>query len=171
MTPPVDDERDDESPAGSRPGRRPEGVDDATVEALGRASEGFEYLERARGHLYSLHQLIGRVDFLFEDAADLFQQAGCVEEAERLRAEVIGRNVLDGRWTFQIVEEFDDLYYGPIRETLRDLEQRHLDGHRHVYESELKDHRRSLGRFGHERRPPAAHSSQVESESDDSPPK
>src|SRR5690606_30004940 len=123
-----------------------------------------EYLIRARGHLYSLHQLIGRVDFLFEDAADLFQQAGCVEEAERLRSEVIGRNVLDGRWTFQIVEEFDELYFAPIQAELDRLEADLMGGQRHVYESELKEQRRSRGRPGHERRPPKAHGEVVETQ-------
>ena len=157
---------------GERPvaGRRPAGVDDAVVEALGKASEGFEYLVRARGHLYSLHQLIGRADFLFEEAADLLDDAALGDDAQQLRRDVVGRNVLDGRWTFQIVEEFDDLFYRPIRDALSALEHQHLDGQRHVYESELKDRRRSAGRRGHERRPPAAHSSEVDVEPDVPPP-
>ena len=97
-------------------------MSDGLVEAIGRISEGFEYLERARGHLFSLHQLIGRADLLFEEAADLLQEAGCADDAEQVRRDVVGRNVLDGRWTFQIVEEFDDLYYEPIRDELRRLE-------------------------------------------------
>ena len=35
-----------------------------TVDAVGKASEALEYVERARGHLYAFHQLIGRADFL-----------------------------------------------------------------------------------------------------------
>ena len=162
----MDDERDvdDDELERRGSGRRPAGVDDAVVEAIGKASEGFEYLVRARGHLYSLHQLIGRADFLFEEAADLLDEAGLGDDALLARRDVVGRNVLDGRWTFQIVEEFDDLFYRPIRDTLSALERQHLDGQRHVYESELKDHRRSAGRQGHERRPPAAHSSDVDVE-------
>src|SRR5690606_37309548 len=80
--------------------------------------------------------------------------------------EIVGRNVLDGRWTFQIVEEFDDLYYGVVRAALRDLEARHLDGLRHLYESELKEDRRSPGRAGHEERPHAAWSPEVETTGD-----
>ena len=163
---PVNDARDEQQGKG----RRPEGVPDGVVEGLGRASEGFEYLVRARGHLYSMHQLIGRADFLFDEAADLLEDAGLTDEAAELRREVVGRNVLDGRWTFQIVEEFDDLYYRPIRDALGALEDQHLDGRRHVFESELKDQRRSRGRRGHERRPPAAHSSQVDVESAAPPP-
>ena len=147
-------------------GRRPDGVSDQIVDALGRASEGLEYLERARGHLYSMHQLIGRADFLFEEAADLLADCGVVTDADRLRRDVIGRNVLDGRWTFQIVEEFDDLYYGPVDTAVQALEANLMEGRRHVLESELKDRRRSVGRPGHERRPPTAHSADVDAAED-----
>ena len=43
--------------------------DPETVDAVGKASEALEYVERARGHLYAFHQLIGRADFLFEECA------------------------------------------------------------------------------------------------------
>jgi len=142
--------------------RRPDGVGDELVEAIGKLSEGFEYHERARGHLYGLHQLTGRADILFGDAADLLDACGQAEDATRVREEIVGRNVLDGRWTFQIVEEFDDVYYAPVREIVRGLETQHMAGRRHVFESELKERRRSSGRPGHEARPPAAHSPAVE---------
>lgn len=143
---------------------RPEGASDETVAAVGKASEAFEFVERLRGSLYELHQLMGRADFLFEDAADLMDGAGWSDEATRWREEVVGRNVLDGRWTFQIVEEFDEVYYEPVRSMLRDLEARLLEGRRHVYEAEMKESRRSHGRAGHDRRPPAAASAGVETD-------
>ena len=36
-----------------------------------------------------------------------------------------------------------------------------LDGKRHVFESEMKDDRRTKGRSGHERRPASAHDPEV----------
>jgi hypothetical protein len=48
---------------------RPEGVPDDAVRAAGTLSEALEYLERARGHLYSFHQLIGRADLLLDDVS------------------------------------------------------------------------------------------------------
>lgn len=136
--------------------------DGKLVEAIGRASEGLEYVERARGHLYALHQLIGRADFLFEEAAALLRTAGDDEGAYLLDQTIVGRNVLDGRWTFQIVEEFDELYYEAVRGAVRGLEDTHLEGRRHVYEARMKEDRRSRGRAGHEHRPPASHDSRVE---------
>jgi hypothetical protein len=143
---------------------RPPGVDDATVEALGKVSEAWEYVERVRGHLFSLHQLMGHADLVFGDAADLLAEAGHGDAADRVRGDVVGRNILDGRWTFQIVDEFDDLYYQPVRELVKGLEAEIMDGRRHVFEAEMKERRRSTGRDGHEARPPDAHADDVDAE-------
>ncbi|MCW3842828.1 hypothetical protein ONA70_22260, partial [Micromonospora yasonensis] len=96
--------------------RRPAGVSDATVEALGKLSEALETVERARGHLYSVHQLIGHADLMLDDVVALFRSAGHDEIADRIDRDLLGRNVIAGRWTFQIVEDFDDGYYALFRE-------------------------------------------------------
>ena len=136
---------------------RPQGATDTEVEAAGKVSEALEWVERARGHLYTFHQLMGRADFLLGDAVDLLDEAGATELADHVAAEAVGRNVLDGRWTFQIVEEFDDLYYEAIRAVERRVRDQLTAGRRHVFEAELKERRRSRGRAGHEFRPAAVH--------------
>ena len=140
--------------------------EDALIEAVGKASEALEYVERARGHLYSFHQLLGRADIEFGKAADLLEQCGDREGADRMQTEVVGRNVLDGRWTFQVIEEFDDLYYSTALSMVRGLERDHLDGRRHVFEARMKEDRRSAGTTGHESRPPAAHAAEVDLDPD-----
>ena len=134
------------------------------IEAVGKASEAFEYIERARGHLYSFHQLVGRADLLFGEAAEMLAAAGQAEQAATLQRDVVGRNVLDGRWTFQVVDEFDDLYYDAVRSALRALEDGYQDGRRHVLEARMKEQRRTHGRTGHEHRPPSSHSPRVETD-------
>ena len=49
---------------------RAEQVSDTTAEAAGKVSEALEYVERARGHLYSFHQLIGHADLVLGEAVD-----------------------------------------------------------------------------------------------------
>lgn len=132
---------------------RPEGSDDATVEAAGKVSEALEWVERARGHLYEFHQLMGHADGVFGEAADALRAAGHDRLADRLQTDVVGRNVLAGRWTFQIVEEFDDDYYEPVKATERAVCDGLMGGRRHVYEAELKEQRRTQGRRYHESRP------------------
>jgi hypothetical protein len=87
--------------------RRPDGVTDATVEAVGALTEALETTERARGHLYEFHQLTGSADAKLGHAVELLRAAGHREVADRLAYELIGRNILPGRWTYQIVEEYD----------------------------------------------------------------
>ena len=125
---------------------RPASVTDETVEAL-------ETVERVRGHLYSMHQLTGKADFLLDDAVELFRAAGHDAIADRLTTDLIGRNVIGGRWTFQLVEEYDDGYYAEFRQLERDARDTLAGGRRHLYEAELKERRRTRGRPGHEARP------------------
>jgi hypothetical protein len=132
----------------------PEGISQETIEGVGKLSEAFEYIERAKGHLYSFHQLTGRADFLVEEAAGLLAKAGHEEFAGRLATELVGRNVLDGRWTFQVVEEFDDTYYEFFRGLER--ESRELTGGvRHLHEARMKEQRRTRGHPSHTADPEA----------------
>jgi hypothetical protein len=132
---------------------RPAGATDADVEAAGRISEALEWVERARGHLYSFHQLMGHADLMLGEAVDKLRDAGHGELADRIDTDVVGRNVLEGRWTFQIVEEFDDGYWTAFRDAEKQVRDELMRGRRHVYESEMKDDRRTEGHRHHERRP------------------
>ncbi|MEU5693843.1 hypothetical protein [Actinosynnema sp. NPDC020468] len=133
-------------------GRRPEGVSDATVEAVGAVTEAFETAERARGALYDFHQLSGSADEKAGHAVELLRAAGHAALADRLDRELIGRNVLPGRWTFQIVEEYDDGYHEVFR-TLERATRDLVGGVRHVAEAELKERNTTPGEPGHELNP------------------
>ena len=126
---------------------------DATVDAVGKVTEALEFVERARGHLYSFHQLMGHADLLLGEACHALREAGNEAVAERLSTELVGRNVLQGRWTFQVVEEFDDSYWSVFREHERRVRDELLDGARHLHEARMKEDRRTHGRKGHEARP------------------
>jgi hypothetical protein len=134
---------------------RPEGLDDATVAALGKLSEALETVEHARGLLYGFHRLTGAADLALGEAVDALRKAGHAATAERIEAELVGRNVIEGRWTFQIVEDYDDTYYAAFREQERAARDELAGGRRHLFESEMKEDRRSGGRRHHESRPEA----------------
>ncbi|MDJ0392138.1 hypothetical protein QMK17_02170 [Rhodococcus sp. G-MC3] len=133
--------------------RRPDGLDSATVAAVGKVSEALETIERARGHLYSFHQLMGHADLQLGDAVDALRDAGCGEQGDRLAHEMIGRNAIDGRWSFQIVEEFDDLYWSEFRHQEKCVREELQGGRRHLFEAEMKESRRTHGKPGHEATP------------------
>jgi hypothetical protein len=113
-------------------------LDDATVEGLGKLSEALETVEYARGLLYGFHQLTGKADRLLQDAVELLRGAGHTALADDLDRDLVGRNVTAGRWTFEIVEDFDDRYWS----TFRDFDARARDelagGDRHVLEARMK---------------------------------
>jgi len=98
-----------------------------------------------RGHLYAFHQLIGRADLLFEESAIHLAAAGHREAASSLWRAVVGRDVLEGRWTFEIVERFDDDYYFTARSEVAQLEAALVAGRRHAHEEDLRSRRRGQG--------------------------
>ncbi len=73
-----------------------------------------------------------------------------------MRTELVGRNVLDGRWTFQLVEEYDDGYYRAFASAEKEVRDSLVEGRRHLYEAEMKEDRRTHAHPGHEAVPPVA---------------
>lgn len=135
---------------------RPPGTSDATVAALGKLSEALEVVEEARGHLYAFHRRCGTADLTLGEAVEGLREAGHSELADEIEHDLVGRNVLAGRWSFQIVEEYDDGYYERFRAHERRAREALLAGRRHVFEAEMKADRRTDGRSGHEATPAEA---------------
>jgi len=135
---------------------RPDGASDATVEAVGKLSEAFEVIEEAKGALFAFHRNLGRADLTLGEAVDKLREAGHDRLADGIETDLVGRNVLAGRWTFQVVEEFEDGYYAAFREHDKRVRDELMHGRRHVYEAEMKQDRRTHGRESHEATPDEA---------------
>jgi hypothetical protein len=136
--------------------RRPGGATDDAVAAAGKMSEALETLERARGHLYAFHQLLGETDLMLDEVLELLRGQGKDALAGELERDLLGRNVLDGRWTFQVVDEFDDDYWTVFRTHERAVRDALVAGRRHVYEAEMKERRRTGGHPAHAAGPESA---------------
>jgi hypothetical protein len=128
-------------------------LDDDTVEGLGKLSEALETVDQARGFLYAFHQLTGKADRLLQEAVDTLRGAGHGALADDLDRDLVGRNVIADRWTFQIVEDFDGGYW----QAYRDLDQRARDelagGDKHVLEARMKQSERTRSHPAHEAGP------------------
>jgi hypothetical protein len=128
-------------------------LDDTTVEALGKLSEALETIEQARGELYGFHQHSGKADLLLQDAVALFREAGHGALADDLDRDLVGRNVIADRWTFQIVEDYDAGYWSTFRRFDERAREELSGGDRHVYEARMKQRERSAGHPAHEAGP------------------
>ena len=128
-------------------------LDDTTVEGLGKLSEALETVEQARGLLYGFHQLTGKADLLLQDAVELLRKAGHTELADDLERDLVGRNVIADRWTFQIVEDYDDNYWSVFRAFDERARNELADGDRHVHEARMKQRERTQGHPRHEAGP------------------
>ena len=111
------------------------------VSALGKLSEALETTERARGRLYDFHQLTGEADLALDDAVSELRAAGHEEAARRIEDELVGRNVVQGRWTYEVIEDYDDNYYASFRGLERALREE-LGVRRHEHERRLQARRR-----------------------------
>ena len=75
------------------------------------------------------------------------------EHADAIETELVGRDLLEGRWSFQIVEEYDDTYWSVVRDHERRAREQLAGGRRHVFEAAMKESRRTHVRRHHEARP------------------
>ncbi len=116
---------------------RPDGADDATVAALGKVSEALEVVEDARGHLYAFHRLSGHADLTLQEGVRALREAGQEGLADLVEDILVGRDVLDGRWTFELVEAYDAQYWSAFR-AVEAFTRRHTGLEPHTYEAEMK---------------------------------
>ena len=135
--------------------RRPDGVDDNTVEAVDTVTRALETVEAARGHLVQWHRLTGTGDTQLREAVEQLRSAGHTELADRVEHDLVGLNVIEGRWTFQVLEEYDDGYVNAWRTTERQVREELVEGKRHLMEAEMKETYRTHDLPGHEAVPPS----------------
>lgn len=124
-------------PARSVARHRPDGMSDETVAALGKVSEALEAVEHARGLLYNFHRLSGTADLSLQEGVAALRCAGHPDLADEVERTLVGRDVLPGRWTFQIVEGYDSQYWQVFRATEQWLRDQ-LASPKHLHEAEMR---------------------------------
>lgn len=125
---------------------RPASSTDATVEAVGRLSAAFEVVENARGLLYGFHRMSGEADLALQDALAALRSAGHDELADEIDQVLVGRDVVPGFWTFELVEAYDEHYWRVFRAVDELVRDRLSEGRPHVFEAEMKQREQRSGR-------------------------
>lgn len=89
-----------------------------------------------------------------ERAVRLLREAGHAEWAAKVEAEILGRDVIPGHWTFQIIEACNDTCCRPFQELERSVVNALVQGRDHLYEAEMKEARRTVAHSDHTARRP-----------------
>jgi hypothetical protein len=122
---------------------RPDGLPDESVAALGRLSAALEVVEHARGHLYAFHRLSGTADLAVQDAVEKLRTAGHAALAEDIEQTLVGRDVVEGHWTFEVVEEYDARYWSVFRACEEHARAVLGAAEPHIFEAETKHREQS----------------------------
>jgi hypothetical protein len=72
----------------------------------------------------------------------LREQPRSVAGGPRIERELLGRNALNGRWSFQVIEDCDDTYWSLVRTLEKSARDQLADGRWHLYEARLKQQER-----------------------------
>jgi len=124
---------------------RPPGVSDETVAALGKLSEALEVAEQARGFLYGFHRLCGTADLTLQEAVAMLREAGHPALADDIERTLVGRDTIAGRWSFELVEDYDDGYWSVFRDAEQHAREELGIPSRHVFEAEMKEREQRPG--------------------------
>ena len=122
-----------------RPGKRPPGTSDTAIAALRKLPEALEVAEHARGLLYGFHRLCGTADLTLQEAVGMLRNAGHAELADDIEQTLDGRDIVPGRWSFQLVEEHDAGYWDVFRDAEAYARAELGVPARHVPEAEMKE--------------------------------
>lgn len=106
-----------------------------------------ERLHRAHGHLVVFHHNIGRGMNHLAAAEQRLRESGHQDFADTIRDDYLPRGVIagdgspdpiDGRWSYDILETFEDVFLTDILDYGREIRECLSGGTRHVAERELE---------------------------------
>lgn len=124
----------------------PHHSDDPTIEALHRVELGLEWFHRAHGHLVAFHHNTGHAMDHFAAAEELLREQGERELANDLRDEFLPCGVLGDRWSYDVLETFQDGLLEDADAFERRARHELADGDRHVAERQQEREWRSRAR-------------------------
>lgn len=112
------------------------------VRAAHHLALALEYVARARGHLLTMHHLIGHADNMLDKVLEDLDETGRADLLELVRRDILGRDVVAGKWTYQLVQDFDAGYWDAWTSTEEKVRQELTGGQKFVHEAALQARRR-----------------------------
>ncbi|MFB6156738.1 MAG: hypothetical protein ABEJ34_02720 [Haloferacaceae archaeon] len=111
-------------------------LDDRERDALHEVQLGVEHLYRAYGHLLAFHHAVGHAMDRFAGIEDDLRAVGYDGYAAELRDHHLPAGVVGDRWSYELVEEFQDGFLAEMTGFERRLRDDVAGGRRHVTERE-----------------------------------
>jgi hypothetical protein len=102
--------------------------------ALHHCQLGVEHVHRAYGSLLDFHHRVGHAMDRFDEAERTLRAAGHDELADELRDRHLPAGVVDGRWSYEVVEAFEREFRDPVAAFEASVRERLADGRNHVAE-------------------------------------
>lgn len=104
--------------------------------ALHQLQLGGEHVQRAYGHLLAFHHQIGRAMDRYAAAEPLLREAAHGDLADEIRDRHLPAGVVDDRWSYELVEDFERGFLTDVIGFERRARDRIAGGVAHVAERE-----------------------------------
>ena len=95
-----------------------------------------EHVQRAYGHLLAFHHQVGRAMDQYAAAESHLREAGYEAFADEIRDRPLPAGVVDDRWSYELVEEFERGFLAETTGFERRVRDHLVEGLRHVTERE-----------------------------------
>lgn len=114
------------------------------IEALHHLQLGKEDIKKARGYLMDFHHEIGSGMNHYKKAHELLEEVDRDKSADEI-SEMVPRDVIEGYWSWKLVEEFESHFYDPVSDAEESVRDRMADGEEHINEQIMeKDRKRKF---------------------------
>ena len=118
----------------SRASDTPSDLSEFEMEALHSVELGLEWLRRAHGNLIEFHHATGHAMDHLDDAEPVLRACGYDDLADRLRTDLLPSGAVDERWTYDLLETFEDGLLEDVEAYERQARDTIADGSSHVAE-------------------------------------
>lgn len=115
-------------------------LDSTDIQALHELQLGMEKFKMAHGNLVEFHHNIGSGMEHYRRAMEMLEDSH-PELAEEIAPE-LARGVVEGRWSWSIVEEFEEFFMENVREANNEVRDELADGEEHINEFMMEERRR-----------------------------
>jgi len=109
-------------------------VSEAEAAAIHEVELTLEWLQRARGLFVQFHHATGHALDHLDDAEAALRDCGYDDLADEIRDEHLPRSVIEDRWTYDLLEEYEETFLRPYESFERRARDSVTDGVRHVHE-------------------------------------